>query len=57
MNPIKIETFTEFKFVSNPGFAPDGRYIAFVVQHADLKDNDYKGDLHRNQRAWRPSRA
>ncbi|MCI8662721.1 MAG: S9 family peptidase [Hungatella sp.] len=46
MNPIKIETFTEFKFVSNPGFAPDGRYIAFVVQHADLKDNDYKGDLY-----------
>lgn len=46
MNPIKIETFTEFQFVSNPTFAPDGESIAFVVQHADLKDNDYKGDLY-----------
>lgn len=46
MNPIKIETLTEFQFVSNPTFAPDGRRIAFVVQHADLKDNDYKGDLY-----------
>lgn len=46
MNPIKIETFTQFQFVSNPGFSPDGESIAFVVQHADLKDNDYKGDLY-----------
>ena len=46
MNPIKIETFTRFQFVSNPTFSPDGRLIAFVVQHADLKDNDYKGDLY-----------
>ena len=46
MNPIKIETFTRFQFVSNPTFAPDGKSVAFVVQHADLKDNDYKGDLY-----------
>lgn len=46
MNPIKIETFTRFQFVSNPTFSPDGKSIAFVVQHADLKDNDYKGDLY-----------
>ena len=46
MHPIKIETLTQFQFVSNPSFAPDGSGIAFVVQHADLKDNDYKGDLY-----------
>lgn len=46
MNPITIETFTQFQFVSNPTFAPDGSSIAFVVQYADLKDNDYKGDLY-----------
>ena len=46
MNPIKIETFTRFQFASNPTFAPDGQSIAFVVQYADLKDNNYKGDLY-----------
>ena len=46
MNPITIETFTQFQFVSNPSFSPDGSNIAFVVKHADLKDNDYKSDLY-----------
>ena len=46
MNPIKMETFTQFQFVSNPSFAPNGKSIAFVVQQGDLKDNDYKGDLY-----------
>lgn len=46
MNPITIETFTQFQFVSNPSFSPDGSSIAFVVKHADLKDNDYKSDLY-----------
>ena len=46
MNPITIETFTEFRFVSNPSFSPDGKQIAFVVQQADLKDNAYHGDLY-----------
>ena len=46
MNPITIETFTEFRFVSNPSFSPDGKQIAFVAQQADLKDNAYHGDLY-----------
>lgn len=46
MNPITIETFTEFQFVSNVTFSPDGKAIAFVVQQADLKENNYKGDLY-----------
>lgn len=46
MSPITIETFTEFKFVSNPTFSPDGTAIAFLVQKADLKTNGYLGDLY-----------
>ena len=46
MNPITIETFTEFRFVSNPSFSPNGKQIAFVAQQADLKDNAYHGDLY-----------
>ncbi len=43
---IEVNSFLDFKFVSNPGFSPDGTMAAFVVQYADLKDNNYKGDLY-----------
>ena len=46
MKPIFIRTFLEFQFVSAPAFSPDGEKIAFVVQKADLENNDYKGDLY-----------
>lgn len=46
MDSIKINTFTEYRFVSTPSFSPDGSCIAFLVQQADLKDNHYKGDLY-----------
>ncbi len=46
MNPINVETFTQFRFVSNPSFSPDGGSIAFVVQQGDVAENDYKGDLY-----------
>lgn len=46
MGTMKAESFCEFRFVSNPGFSPDGKYIAFVVQQADIGENGYKGDLH-----------
>ena len=46
MEPVRIDSFCQFRFVSNPGFSPDGRYIAFVVRQADLKGNSYPGNLY-----------
>lgn len=45
MNQITIEALTEFRFISDPRFSPDGDSIAFIAQQGDLEDNDYKGDL------------
>jgi len=46
MEPILIDTFLKFRFVSNPTFSPDGRNIAFIVKHADREDNCYRTDLY-----------
>ncbi|MBE6994269.1 MAG: S9 family peptidase [Ruminococcaceae bacterium] len=46
MKKIECDSFLQFKFVSNPGFSPNGKYVAFVVQRADKATNGYKGDLH-----------
>lgn len=46
MKPILIDTFLEFRFVSNPTFSPDGRSIAFIVKHADRENNCYRADLY-----------
>lgn len=46
METITIESLCKFKFVSDPGFSPDGTQIAFVVQNADLETNGYLGDLY-----------
>jgi len=46
MKKIEIGSFLDFKFVSNPGFSPCGKQVAFVVQNASLEDNKYKGDLY-----------
>ena len=46
MKKIAVDSFLQFKFVSNPGFSPDGKYVAFVVNHADKMSNGYKGNLH-----------
>ena len=43
---IEIDSFLKFQFVSNPTFSPDGKKAAFVVQQANLKDNNYPGDIH-----------
>jgi len=45
MKKIEINSFLDFKFVSNPGFCPCGKYAAFIVQTADVEDNNYKGDI------------
>ncbi len=46
MKRIEADSFLQFKFVSNPGFSPDGKYVAFVVQQASKATNGYKGDIH-----------
>ncbi len=46
MKNIEIKDFLDFKYVSAPGFSPDGEYAAFVVQTASLEDNRYNGDLY-----------
>lgn len=46
MKKIEVDSFLQFKFVSNPGFSPNGKYVAFVVQHACKHSNGYKGDIH-----------
>ena len=47
---MKVDSFCEFRFVSNPGFSPDGSRIAFVVQQADMEENGYQGDLYLYER-------
>ena len=46
MKKIEINSFLDFKFVSNPGFSPDGKLAAYVVQNAVLDDNKYVGDIY-----------
>lgn len=46
MNPVSIDILPEINFVSAPVFSPDGQKIAFIVQKADLENNNYKGDLY-----------
>ncbi len=46
MQKIEIRDFLDFKFVSSPGFSPNGKYAAFIVQNADLEGNKYVGDIH-----------
>ena len=46
MNKIEINSFLDFRYLSAPGFSPDGRLAAFIVQTASLEDNKYNGDLY-----------
>ena len=46
MKSITINDFLDFKYVSAPGFSPDGKYAAFIVQQAALEDNKYVGDIY-----------
>lgn len=45
MKAILPETLYDFRFVSAPGFAPDGRRAAFLVKYADEVKNGYGGDI------------
>lgn len=46
MKKIEINSFLDFSFLSAPGFSPDGKYAAFIVQKADLENNNYAGDIY-----------
>lgn len=46
MEKITAKSFLEYQYVSNPQFSPNGKYLAFVVQQANLDANGYKGDLY-----------
>ena len=46
MKKIAVDSFLQFKFVSNPSFSPDGKYVAFIVSYANKASNDYKADIH-----------
>lgn len=46
MKKIEINDFLDFRYVSDPGFSPCGRYAAFIVQTADPEANKYNGDIY-----------
>ncbi len=41
MERLKIDDFLNYKFLSNPTFSEDGKYLAFVVHESDYDDNRY----------------
>lgn len=43
---IQIDSFLQFKYLSNPQFSPDGALISFVVMTPDLEKNNYPGNLY-----------
>ena len=45
MKKIIPETLYDFRFVSAPGFSPDGASIAYLVKYADADKNGYGGDV------------
>ena len=42
MENLKLDSFLEYKFLSNLDFNPDGSNLAFSVSEADLENNTYK---------------
>ena len=45
MEKISTSSFLHYRFVSDPQFSFDGRYVSYVVQTADLEKNRYAGDI------------
>ena len=42
MENLKLDSFLEYKFLSNLDFNPDGSNLAFSLSEADLENNSYK---------------
>lgn len=41
MEPMICETFLQFRYLSDLGLSPDGRYTAYIRQQANLASNGY----------------
>ena len=39
MEPMICETFLQFRYLSDLGLSPDGRYTAYIRQQANLASN------------------
>ena len=42
MNPLEKDSFTHFKFLSNPQLSFDGNSVAYLLQWADMENNNYR---------------
>ena len=45
MEPLKINEFYDYKFLSNLRWSPEGTKAAFVVSECDVENNGYKSYL------------
>ena len=45
MEPMICETFLQFRYLSDLGLSPDGRYTAYIRQQANLASNGYDARL------------
>ncbi|MCP5454892.1 MAG: S9 family peptidase [Thermotogae bacterium] len=45
MKKVKIDDFTNYKFLSNPKYSPDGLKAVFIQHQADIEENSYKSYL------------
>jgi len=46
MEPVRIEDLFDYRFLSAVEIAPNSEWAAFVVKHADVKENDYRSDIY-----------
>ena len=46
MNPVLLEDFCNFKYLSNIAFSPEGKSACFVITESDLEKNDYKSNIY-----------
>ena len=46
MKPVRIEDLFDYRFISAVEMAPNGEWAAFLVKHADAKENGYRSDIY-----------
>lgn len=46
MQPLKLDQFLEYRFLSNIRYSPDGKRAAFVVSECDAGENGYRANLY-----------